>query len=701
MGSAAHPFETALRLHQAGQAAQAIPLYERLLVDQPGHAGAWHLLGVARQQQGRREEAVRCIGRALGLDPSKAVYHNNFGVALRALGRLAEARQALARAVARQPAYADAHSNLGLVLRDQGDREGAVACFRRALELAPEHRDALFNLANALLDLGRREEAIGLYRRVVSRNPRHAGAWNNLGNALLAERRAGEAVAAYKEALALEPRFAEASLNLGMALAEQENLQEAAEAFARAADVRPDQPLWRLRHLSLCPTVFQSAEEIEHYRAGLEAELDDARRAPIRTDEATFALDGFCPSFNLAHHGRSNRGLLEKFAALFRPHVRKREVRPRGGKPRVGFLVTAPHAGSFLRTMGGIVERLAPERFTAVVLAPQGALGALRKGLRREDLEWVTFPDHFSAAADRIAAAGCEVLYHHKVSADPLGYLLPFARLAPVQCTSWATHFTSGVSEVDYYLSSALVEANGADVEYTETLVRLATLPLYERPPTELRPAKRSDFNLPERGGLYLCPQRLAKFHPAQDELLRGVLDADPEGHLVLLAGRSQTALAQLLGRFAKTLGKASERVIVLLEQAPEDFRRLLAVGDALLDIHHYSASLMTFDAFSADLPIVTLPGRFKVERYAQGFYRRLGIKGPVASSPEEYVRLAVRLGTDPDYRRAVGAEIAARKHLLFEDPQTVREYERFLEEALRRSAYASAPPGPTDVGHH
>jgi hypothetical protein len=57
------PFQSAVCSHQQGEVHQAVFAYERILHDNPQHAGAWHLLGVARQQQGCSEEAVECIRR--------------------------------------------------------------------------------------------------------------------------------------------------------------------------------------------------------------------------------------------------------------------------------------------------------------------------------------------------------------------------------------------------------------------------------------------------------------------------------------------------------------------------------------------------------------------------------------------------------------------------------------------------------------
>jgi predicted O-linked N-acetylglucosamine transferase (SPINDLY family) len=564
-----------------------------------------------------------------------------------------------------------------------GHPHQAAASFQRALQVQANHAEALFNLGNLFQELGRTQEAIPLYRQLLGFQPNHPWAFNNLGNALLAERRVQEAISCYQQALSLDPSYPEAQLNLGTAFAELDCLPEAAQAYARAAQLRPDRSLWKLRHLSLCPTIFQNTEEIDQYLANLQAQLEQACALPLSVDPAHLAQDGFVPSFNLAHHGRDNRPLQEKFAALFRPHIPKRSPRSREGKPRLGFLVTAPHVRNFLRSMGGLVEHLNRQRFDVVVLCSESVLEAFRRQLPGPAPEWIPFPDRFLSAADRVEQAACDILYFHKVSADPLGYLLPFARLAHVQWTSWATHCTSGVAEVDYYVSSALVEPEEADAHYTESLVRLGSLPTYEYRPSLLSSASRSHFGLPEKGALYLCPQRLAKFHPAQDELFRGVLAADPHGHLVLLAGQNQNALQKLMDRFQRSLGPLERRIIVLPDQTPQGLRQLLSLGTVFLDICHYSASLMAYDAFSVDLPIVTLPGQFKVERYAQGFYRKMGLRGPLARFPEEYIQQAVRFGTDEDYRRDFRSQLASRKHLLFEDQSVVQEYEQFFERVL------------------
>jgi protein O-GlcNAc transferase len=321
------------------------------------------------------------------------------------------------------------------------------------------------------------------------------------------------------------------------------------------------------------------------------------------------------------------------------------------------------------------------------VLCSRDVLESVKAQLADTATEWVPLSDRLTEAVEQTAGAKCSLLYHRKIGADGLNYLLPFARPAPIQCRSWGTHLTSGVPGVDYYLSSAYMEREDADQDYSENLVRLQTIPSFEPRLPDPPPARRVDFGLPERGSLFLCPQRLAKFHPDQDEMLLRILDAEPEAHLVILSGRNPHVLDRLLDRFSRVLGKAAERIVVLPPQKPVALRQLLSLGDALLDMRHYSVSLMAYDTFAVNLPVVTLPGPIKVSRYAFGFYRYMGIQGAVASDPDQYVQLALRLGTDADFRHALRREIAQAKEILFEDSTVVRQHELFFQQALNNSS--------------
>ena len=683
--------DQAVRSHQAGDLDAAGAAYRRILAADPRHPDATHLLGVLDLQRGRPDAALDAIARAVALDPRRAAFRNNLGVALRAAGRLDEAAAAYREAHRLDPDDPDALANLGVALHDLGRPAEARPHLEAALARDPDHVDALFNLANLLLTAGAAGQAVPLYRRARDRAPGRADVLNNLAVALQAAGRQAEALDAFAAAVAARPADAAARANLGEILAQQDRVEEAAEEFAAAARLRPGDHHWPVRIAALCPAVFPDAAALDRYRIGLEAVLD-AHRAGLPLDAPAALAAGCRPPFNLDHHGRDCRALKAKFAALFRdafppagPHPP-----PDPGPTRIGFLVTHPHEGMFLRSAGGLVDRLDPARFRVAVFGPARALPALRAALRRPDAEFVPLPDRLPEAAACVAAARCAVLYHWQVGSDPLNYFLPFARTAPVQCTSWGTHLTSGVPALDYYLSADLIEPPGAEAHYTEELVRLATLPTYQDPITRPDPPpRRAEFGLPEGMHLYACLQRLAKLHPDFDPLLAGILRRDPRGLVLLQEDHAPRATERLRARFAATMPDVAGRVLFLPRTPRPAYLRLLALADAALDPPHYGAGATAYDILGLGLPLVTLPGALHVGRYAAGCYRKLGLTGLLADSPGAYVELAARLGTDRDLRAAWSARIAAAAPALFEDREAVREHERFFADAAARAGAA------------
>ena len=90
-----------------------------------------------------------------------------------------------------------------------------------------------------------------------------------------------------------------------------------------------------------------------------------------------------------------------------------------------------------------------------------------------------------------------------------------------------------------------------------------------------------------------------------------------------------------------------------------------------------------TYDALGLDRPVVTFPSRYNRGRYTAACYRKMGFSSCIATSAEHYAEIAVRLGTDGDYRHAVIREIRGCKSVLYEDSLAVREHERLFEELL------------------
>jgi predicted O-linked N-acetylglucosamine transferase (SPINDLY family) len=280
----------------------------------------------------------------------------------------------------------------------------------------------------------------------------------------------------------------------------------------------------------------------------------------------------------------------------------------------------------------------------------------------------------------RIAALNLDVLMLADVGMNTTTYTLAFSRMAPVQCVTWGHPVTTGNASVDYFISSELLETPEADAHYSERLVRLSNLgTYYYRPDPPPLSRTREYFGLDPARHVYLCPQTLFKLHPEFDPLVAEILRRDPLGDLVLLEGRHAAWTQLVRERFARTMPDVAERVRFLPPWPRGDFMHLNRLADVSLDTLHFGGGNTTYEALAVGTPVVTLPGPFMRSRIALALYRKMNLLDCVAQSAEQYVELAVRLGTDPDARRDMSQRIEKASGALFEDPAEVREFERFL----------------------
>ena len=205
----------------------------------------------------------------------------------------------------------------------------------------------------------------------------------------------------------------------------------------------------------------------------------------------------------------------------------------------------------------------------------------------------------------------------------------------------------------------------------------------YDRPMLPKNPKSRADFGLPSTAHLYACPQTLFKFHPEFDELLARILRADPRGILVLLEGRYPVWRETLWRRFESSLGELRERIHVLPQVAREDYLNVLALTDVLLDPIHFGGGNSSYEGLAMGTPIVTLPTEYLRSRITYALYRQMNFEDCIAASPDDYVRLAVELGTDSVRREAARRRILESNAGIFGDREAIQELEQFLRKAV------------------
>ncbi len=650
--------------------------------------------GLARatthHQADRRREAEAEYRAILRAAPDQADALHQLGLLLAETGREGEGIALMERAIGRRRGFVEARFNLGAVLHGIGRTGEAAAHYRAVLDQKPNFTQAQFNLATAEIDLGRMKAAEETFGTLLEREPGHALALNGLGVALDEQGRFAEAEAAFGKAIAADPGCTDALVNLGNLLYDRGHWREAAVRYREAYRAQANDAA-RIKEATVLPVIMGSREEVAASRRRFDDNVEALLKETLSIDDplAQVGMTGFY----LAYHGfddkksQINLGkLLLKSCPSLGTAAHCTTPAARKGKIRIGFISQYFNNHTIGRLMRGVIAGLDRTRFAVSVFGwPKGA-DEIGTEIARAADRAIELPASLEGARAAIAGEELDILYYADIGMEPFTYLLGFARLAPVQCAFWGHPMTTGLPNIDYFISSEDLEIAGGDDHYTEKLVRLKSPAVsYRRPEAPVPGKTRDDFGFEPGAHIYLCPQTLFKFHPDFDPMLGAILQGDKAGTLVLIEGKHEEWQELLMARLRDSIGEAGERIRFVPRQGFDDYLSLLRCADVILDPPVFGGGNSTLEALAMGTPVVTLPGDYLRERISTAWYRKMDFMDCVAEDGGDYVRIALELGCDPVRRAEVASRIADRAGVLFDDSDAIRGLEDFLIEAVKR----------------
>jgi protein O-GlcNAc transferase len=658
---------------------EAVQAYESALRMQPDFPDISNSLGICLQRSGRSTQAAAAYRQALAQQPRNAAVMANLGTALRETGELTEAIALLRAATGLAPLVASHAVNLGIALCSQRDFSAAERVLRQTLARDPGNADAAFNLGNALHALGRSPEAIDRYQAAVALRPGYVDALINLGNVRTEIGDFASGLAAYDAAILARPDSVVALNNAGCLMRTLGRIDEAEDLLRRALGVDP-------RHAALYDNlgnVYKDAGElndaIDCFRKALELEPS----AAATHSNLAYALSFQSPEPQpiLEECMRWN----ERFAGAFRD---RRSGRANLGAParrlNIGYvspdfrdhcqsLFTIPllshHAHeSFEIHCYSSVKR--PDELTRRIAGYADVWREVRT-LDDEALCRVIDQDRIDILVD---------LTMHMAGGRPL----LFARKpAPIQIAWLAYPGTTGIDAMDYRLSDPRLDPDGFDTHYRERTLRLSDSfwcydPLTEHPGVNALPAM-------ERGYLTLgCLNNPCKLTDHTLRLWGAVMRALPAARLLLMAppGRHRQRLVQRLA----SEYIAAERVDFHPFRPRGDYLRSYHGIDLGLDTFPYNGHTTSLDSLWMGVPVVTRVGRTSVGRGGLSQLFQLDLLELAAESDDEFVRVAVELGSDLVRLATLRSELRARmeRSALMDASRFARQIEGAYRHAFR-----------------
>lgn len=601
---------------------------------------------MAHHQAGRLDEADALYTQALQVRPDHAVALHYSGAIAFYRGNHAQAIERIGRSVAIEPT-GQSLLNLAIVLAAAGQLEPAVSTCRAVLRLEPDNVRALTELAQALKNLGRNGEAIEVFEKLSRLMPNEVDVFAQCGHLLQKEYLHGNAIGYYQRALELKPDYGAVWNNYGQVLQNLGKLEPALQAFRRAMELEP-----------------AHAGVHSNYLFGL-------------------LMDPDCPPERYLAEARR---FGERYSNDVRPYT-SWQVGQAGSEAaplRVGLVsgdLKSHPVGFFLES---VLAQLDPTRVQVVAYATRTLTDEVTTRLRRYFSEWHAIDElDDDAAARKIHDDGIHVLID--LSGHTGGNRLPvFARKpAPVQASWLGYSASTGMPSIDWLVVDPVsVPAVSRDL-YSEKLWYLPETRLCLTPPTAIDDLPPTP--LPALANGYVTFgnfQAMQKISPVVLAAWGRVLDRLPTARLRIQNRElSSGPVRDVFMKRMATLGLPVDRV--QLEGGMPRRGYLVAHNgiDILLDTFPYPGGTTTCEALWMGVPTVTLAGRTMSSRHGMAMLEPAGLGDWVASSPEQYLEIAVTRARDLESLATLRAGLRERvRHSpLFDAPRFARNLEQAL----------------------
>ena len=259
-------------------------------------------------------------------------------------------------------------------------------------------------------------------------------------------------------------------------------------------------------------------------------------------------------------------------------------------------------------------------------------------------------------------------------------------RAAPVQVSYLGYPSSTGLETMDYRITDAVTDPPvPADEWHCERLLRLPHSQWCFRPFGKLP----IPGPLPARATGFVTFGSFNNLTKASDTLLHcwaEILVKLPTSHLRLTRVRSAQRAAEIIAFFGQS-GVGPERIECVSYANDPPYGLQFAGVDIALDNYPYNGVTTTCESLYVGVPVISLHGRNGVSRSGLSLLGALGLGELAASAPEQYVEIAVALGSDLPRLEQLRASLRERfeRSSLRDEKGFTAKFEELLVTAWQR----------------
>ncbi len=245
--------------------------------------------------------------------------------------------------------------------------------------------------------------------------------------------------------------------------------------------------------------------------------------------------------------------------------------------------------------------------------------------------------------------------------------LLALHRLAPIQITSIASPVTTGMGNIDYYISGKLTEIiDKSPCHYREKLITIDGTGFcfsytLEKDNISIETNKQI-WKIPETSLIFISAANFYKIIPEVRETWAKIIAAIPNSVLILMPFGPSWGQQQQGINFQKSMQivlsqyNIDNQRLFILPSLPnrKKVQAVLKLGDIYLNTYPYSGSTSIIDALEIGLPTVVMDGEFLRSRMGAALLRELEMPELIAQSEDDYIKISISLGNNPILRQEI-----------------------------------------------
>ena len=440
------------------------------------------------------------------------------------------------------------------------------------------------------------------------------------------------------------------------------------------------------------PTYFQELGEVESYGDYLENLVDLIHGIILKNPDSPVwqhiakwfgDLVNFMPLYFTERNLKNiyqKRGKILEYLLKKDGHQLDYQLPPRPKqrqKIRLGILKVNFAAVAETFTTIPVFEHLDRDKFEVIIYVLQITGGTLEKYCQSRANKWVKLPEKLPEQVELIRGDNLDILFVGSIVTNAAQeiILLSLHRLARIQATYFASPVTTGIKNMDYYISGTLTEGLESRSHYSEELITMEGTGFcfnYELLPQDGMPENRfsrQDLGIPEGATVFASGANVAKIIPEVRESWAKILAAVDNSVLLLYPFGSgwsrndcQTAFINNMYARLEKYGVERRRLLVLNSLPSRvEVKEVLKLADVYLDSYPFGGANSLADPLEVGLATVTVEGKYLRSRQGAAMLRELGMLDLIADSEESYIELSVKLGRDRSLREAKGREIGEK----------------------------------------